>query len=63
MLFRSAIFLLVTRLNGTGDVDAARRAFDGFPEDTKSRLIGPGQRGYGTGADISGAVLGIGAYL
>src|SRR5262245_37429790 len=24
--------LLITRLNATGDVDSARRAFDGFPE-------------------------------
>jgi len=59
----AAIFLLVTRLNGTGDVDAARRAFDGFPEDTKSMLISGGQRGAGTGADISASVLGVGAYL
>src|SRR5262249_8964349 len=59
----AAIFLLVTRLNGTGDIDAARRAFDGFPEDTKSMLISGGQRGAGTGADISASVLGVGAYL
>ena len=28
----AALDLLTTRLNATGDVDSARRAFDGFPE-------------------------------
>jgi TolB-like protein/Flp pilus assembly protein TadD len=35
----AAINLLVTRLNATGDVEWARRAFDGFPEDTMSSPI------------------------
>ncbi|MEP6586902.1 MAG: hypothetical protein ABJB70_09265 [Candidatus Udaeobacter sp.] len=28
----AALYLLTTRLNGTGDIDSARRALDGFPE-------------------------------
>src|SRR5262245_7941748 len=28
----AALALLITRLNGRGDVDSARRALDGFPE-------------------------------
>ena len=48
----AAVFLLITRLNGTGDVDSARRAFDGFPEVTKE-IIGP------TGFDAVGHVEGI----
>ena len=56
----AAAFLLITRVNGTGDVDSARRAFDGFPDDTKNRLFGQGlQRGSGAGGDLA-AVLGIG---
>jgi TolB-like protein/class 3 adenylate cyclase/Tfp pilus assembly protein PilF len=57
----AALFLLNTRLNGAGDVDSARRAFDGFPEDTKSRLFN-GARGYGGGADVV-AIIGLPAYL
>jgi TolB-like protein/Flp pilus assembly protein TadD len=38
----AAINLLVTRLNATGDVEWARRAFDGFPEDTMSSPIRSG---------------------
>src|SRR6516225_7271912 len=43
----AAAFLVNTHLNGTGDVGAARRAFDGFPEDTKSLLNTAGLSGYG----------------
>jgi tetratricopeptide (TPR) repeat protein len=60
----AALFLVNTRLNGTGDVDSARRAFDGFPEDIKSRLIGQRllQRGQGGGGDL-GLILGVPVYL
>jgi TolB-like protein len=34
----AALFLADTRLNSTGDVDAARRAFDGFPEAIKGSI-------------------------
>jgi TolB-like protein/Tfp pilus assembly protein PilF len=54
--------LLTIRVNGTGDVDSARRAFDGFLEDTKNRLFGQGASGYGAGGDVA-AVLGIAVYL
>ena len=38
----AAVVLLTSRLNGTGDVDSARRALDGFPEAIKSltRVVG-----------------------
>src|SRR5216117_669379 len=58
----AAAFLLIARVNGTGDVDSARRAFDGFSEDTKNRLAGQGARGYGAGGDVA-AVLGMAVYL
>jgi TolB-like protein/Tfp pilus assembly protein PilF len=58
----AAAFLLITRVNGEGDVDSARRALDGFLEDTKNRLAGQGARGYGAGGDIA-AVLGMPVYL
>jgi len=58
----AAAFLLITRVNGEGDVDSARRAFDGFSEDTKNRLAGQGARGYGAGGDVA-AVLGMAVYL
>ena len=58
----AAIFLLLTRLNGSGNVDSARRAFDGLPEDTKNRLFGQAQRGSG-GAGSLTALLGFGVYL
>jgi serine/threonine-protein kinase len=35
----AAISLVYSRLNGAGDVSSARRAFDDFPEDTKSRIV------------------------
>jgi serine/threonine-protein kinase len=56
----AAFFLVGTRLNGAGDVDSARKAFDGFPENTK-RLISPA-RGYNSGGDIA-AILGMGVNL
>jgi TolB-like protein/class 3 adenylate cyclase len=58
----AAAFLLGTRLSGTGDVESALRAFDGFPEDTKSRLTNQGQSGYGFGGEV-GAIIGMRAYL
>ena len=58
----AAAFLLITRVNGEGDVNSARRAFDGFSEDTKNRLAGQGARGYGAGGDVA-AVLGMAVYL
>jgi TolB-like protein/Tfp pilus assembly protein PilF len=56
--------LLNTRLNATGDVDSARRTFDGFPEDVKTRLIAQflGQRGQGGGANLL-FFLGMPVYL
>src|SRR5207253_3050746 len=35
----SALSLLISHLNATGDVGAARRALDGFPEATKSLTL------------------------
>jgi TolB-like protein/Tfp pilus assembly protein PilF len=58
----AAATLLTIRVNGTGDVDSARRAFDGFLGDTKNRLFGQGASGYGAGGDVA-AVLGIAVYL
>jgi TolB-like protein/Tfp pilus assembly protein PilF len=58
----AAASLLTIRVNGTGDVDSARRAFDGFLEDTKNRLFGQGAAGYGAAGDVA-AVLGIAVYL
>jgi TolB-like protein/Tfp pilus assembly protein PilF len=58
----AAAFLLITRVNGGGDAESARRAFDGFLEDTKNRLAGLGARGYGAGGDIA-SVLGMAVYL
>ena len=57
------VILLNARL-GTGNVDSARRSFDGFREDVKSRLIIQRvlQRGRGGGGDV-GAILGIPVYL
>src|SRR5215469_713239 len=52
----AAATLLTIRVNGTGDVDSARRAFAGFPADTKNGLFGQGASGYGAGGDVA-AVL------
>ena len=53
----AALSLAGSRLNATGDVDLARRAFDGFPEAIKSITGGVGIRG-----DV-GSIIGIWAYL
>jgi serine/threonine protein kinase/Tfp pilus assembly protein PilF len=48
----AALDLLITRLNGTGDIDSARRALDGFPEATKSLTV-MSLRGVGAGGDVA----------
>jgi TolB-like protein/tRNA A-37 threonylcarbamoyl transferase component Bud32 len=53
----AALFLALTRLNATGDIGSARRAFDGFPEAIKS------PRGMiSMGGDVVG-IIGIWVYL
>jgi serine/threonine-protein kinase len=61
----AAVWLVLTRLNGTGDADSARRAFDGLPEDVKSRIINErlGQRGQGGGGGNPSTVLGLAVFL
>ncbi len=58
----AAASLLTIRVNGAGDVDSARRAFDGFLEDTKNRLFSQGAAFYGAGGDVA-TVLGMAVYL
>jgi len=41
----AAVYLLISRLNATGDVGSARRALDGFPEAIKSPTRGMGEGG------------------
>jgi len=41
----AALYLLISRLNATGDVGSARRALDGFPEAIKSPTRGMGEGG------------------
>ena len=56
----AATILLETRLNATGDIDSARRALDGFPEEIKvGRIRG---RGATVGGDLS-AIFGVWVYL
>src|SRR6266550_3467883 len=55
---QAAAALLITRLNATGDVDSARRALDGFPEDTKTLT----REWFAAGGDVAG-FSGIGVYL
>jgi TolB-like protein/class 3 adenylate cyclase/Tfp pilus assembly protein PilF len=55
---QAASALLITRLNATGDVDSARRAIDGFPEDTKILT----REWFASGGDVAG-FSGIGVYL
>src|SRR5216117_3559004 len=55
---QAASALLITRLNATGDVDSARRALDGFPEDTKTLT----REWFAAGGDVAG-FSGIGVYL
>ncbi|HJW37485.1 MAG TPA: tetratricopeptide repeat protein, partial [Candidatus Udaeobacter sp.] len=58
----AAASLITIRVNGAGDVDSARRAFDGFLEDTKNRLFSQGAAFYGAGGDVA-TVLGMAVYL
>src|SRR5262249_46326585 len=59
----AVLFLLGTRLNGTGDVDSARRPLNGFPEVIKGIPGGAsGPRG-ATGAGGVSAVIGWPIYL
>ncbi len=55
---QAASTLLVTRLNATGDVGLARRAFDGFPEGTRSLT----REWFAAGGDVAG-FSGIWVYL
>src|SRR5437763_7412753 len=55
---QAAAALLITRLNATGDVDSARRALDGFPEDTKTLT----REWFAAGGDVAG-FSGIWVYL
>jgi TolB-like protein/Tfp pilus assembly protein PilF len=57
----TALDLLITRFNGTGDAGSARRALDGFPEAIKSLTLAS-FRGATEIADVI-AVIGIPAYL
>jgi tetratricopeptide (TPR) repeat protein len=57
----AALNLLGTRLNSTGDVDSARRAFDGFPQAIKSLTL-IGSRGAGAGGGVAD-IIGIPVYL
>jgi TolB-like protein/Tfp pilus assembly protein PilF len=56
----AALTLLRTRLNATGDVDSARRAFDGFSEVTMGTFIG--SRGAVAGGDVA-PIIGQRVYL
>jgi serine/threonine-protein kinase len=53
----AAMFLARVRLNATGDIGSARRAFDGFPEAIKSSL-----GNISIGGDVVG-IIGIWVYL
>jgi serine/threonine-protein kinase len=59
----AALFLLGTRLNGTGDVDSARRPLDGFPDLIKDIPGGAGGPRGATGAGEVSAVIGWPIYL
>ena len=54
----AALYLLVTRLNSTGDVGSARRALDGFPEAIKLLRTLISSPGADTGGDVAG-ILGF----
>jgi TolB-like protein/Tfp pilus assembly protein PilF len=60
---QAAMFLLLTRLALTGDVEAARRALDDFPEVIKDIPGGAGGPRGATGAGDITAVIGWPAYL
>src|SRR4029453_5786567 len=60
---QAAMFLVLTRLTTTGDVDSARRGLDDFPEVIKGIPGGAGgPRGATGGGDVS-AVIGWPVYL
>jgi TolB-like protein/Tfp pilus assembly protein PilF len=59
----AALFLLGTRLNGTGDVESARRPLDSFPEVIKGIPGGAGGPRGATGAGEVSAVIGWPVYL
>jgi TolB-like protein/Tfp pilus assembly protein PilF/tRNA A-37 threonylcarbamoyl transferase component Bud32 len=57
----AAAYLLGSRLNGTGDVDSARRVFDDFPEAIKSlNLVGHGNA---ASVGLVDAIISIPVYL
>ncbi|MFL6504070.1 MAG: CDC27 family protein, partial [Candidatus Udaeobacter sp.] len=60
---QAATFLVLIRLTMTGDVNAARRALDDFPEVIKGIPGGAGGPRGATGAGDVGAVIGWPAYL
>ena len=60
---QAAMFLVLTRLTTTGDVDSARRALDDFPEVIKGIPGGAGGPRGATGAGDIAAVIGWPAYL
>jgi len=59
----AALFLIGTRLNGTGDVDSARRPLSGFPNLIKDIPGGAGGPRGATGAGEISAVIGWPVYL
>jgi TolB-like protein len=59
----AALFLLGARLNGTGDVNSARRPLDGFPDLIKDIPGGAGGPRGATGAGEVSAVIGWPIYL
>ena len=60
---QAAMFLVLTRLTTTGDVDSARRALDDFPEVIRDMPGGAGGPRGATGAGDVTAVIGWQAYL
>src|SRR5882672_7672445 len=60
---QAAMFLVLTRLTTTGDVDSARRALDDFPEVIKGIPGGAGGPRGATGAGDVSAVIGPLVYL
>src|SRR5262249_45534691 len=59
----AALFLLGTRLNGTGDVESARRSLNGFPNLIKDIPGGAGGPRGATGAGEISVVIGWPVYL
>src|SRR5205809_4691454 len=60
---QAAMFLVLTRLNTTGDVDSAQRALDDFPDLIKGIPGGAGGPRGATGAGDISAVIGWPVYL